>query len=376
MKKIFAGMFFRLFKGFELYVLIVAIMLSSAYVITRQIDEDGFVCISRTDDTFNIEYEDKEIVITRDNIEQYKFASLEVSDYDAYRCYIDKLPDDVYSTLDGTAALWQHEMTLFIQLIGSVHYMPAILIVLFIPFFFGRLFSDGTVKNLIASGHSKRRIYFASLLFTLVIDILMIILSLGVLAVFCAYYNWRPPVYLPVILSYILIEILVVFNVSAICIAALFISKKKVAAIIVGFVVAAFMFIPLMEFLFAVVFEDAYDVDTDSPEFQKYITIQQEEGSNDLQKRFIMSDFDVVYTYQGEDFSLVRNQKMPVGQKTFYFTQIYMDPYLVPHLQQFSIYPYMMYRDGPIAVNAANCLAWTTLITIAGYAVFKKREIA
>ena len=70
MKKIFMGMFFRLFKGFELYVLIVAIMLSSAYVITRQIDEDGFVCISRTDDTFNIEYEDKEIVITRDNIEQ------------------------------------------------------------------------------------------------------------------------------------------------------------------------------------------------------------------------------------------------------------------------------------------------------------------
>ena len=143
MKKIFAGMFFRLFKGFELYVLIVAIMLSSAYVITRQIDEDGFVCISRTDDTFNIEYEDKEIVITRDNIEQYKFASLKVSDYDAYRCYIDKLPDDVYSTLDGTAALWQHEMTLFIQLIGSVHYMPAILIVLFIPFFFGNI--DDTI---------------------------------------------------------------------------------------------------------------------------------------------------------------------------------------------------------------------------------------
>ena len=204
----------------------------------------------------------------------------------------------------------------------------------------------------------------------------MIILSLGVLAVFCAYYNWRPPVYLPVVLSYILIEILVVFNVSAICIAALFISKKKVAAIIVGFVVAVFMFIPLVEFLFAVVFEDAYDVDTDSPEFQKYITIQREEGSNALQQRFIMSDFDVVYTYQGEDFSLVRNQKMPVGQKTFYFTQIYMDPYLVPHLQQFGVYPYMMYRDGPIAVNAANCLAWTTLITIAGYTVFKKREIA
>lgn len=376
MKKILAGMFFRLFKGFELYALVAAMLLGYAVVLAGQFDDNGYINISRTDNVTTVEYNDKSIVINRDNIEQYKFASLGVSGSDAYRCYVEKLPDDVFKKLHDTPVLWQNELDFFIHLISSIHYVPSVLTALFIPFFLGRLFSDGTIKNLISGGHSKRRIYISSLLVALAIDILMIIIALGVLASFCAYYYWRPPVYLPVVLSYFLIELLVVFNISAICISALFISRKKAADIIVGFLAVAFMFIPITEFAFITVFEESYTVDTNSEAFQQYITVQSEEGPNAMQQRFVMSDFDIVYSYRGEEFSVIGEHKMPVSQRVLYLSMIYLDPYMIPHLQIFGIYPYMMFRDGPIAVNAANCLAWTTLITIAGYTVFKKREIA
>ena len=75
-----------------------------------------------------------------------------------------------------------------------------------IPLFLGRLFSNGTIKNLIACGHSKTQIYLASLIFSFLLNIALIFITLIFFAIICLYFMWMPPVYLPVLLVMLLLD--------------------------------------------------------------------------------------------------------------------------------------------------------------------------
>ena len=155
MKKIISGMFFRLFKGMEFWVLIVLLLVSSLIVgYSRFIDQSSFP-LERT-----------ETNIAR------RFESSDVSAFDAYRVDSEAMPADVYYKLSSDVSDADEEVAMVFDLMVSAQVMPVLLIILFIPIFFGRMFSDGAVKNLMASGHSKGKIYLSSLIVTFILDAL------------------------------------------------------------------------------------------------------------------------------------------------------------------------------------------------------------
>lgn len=378
MKKILAGMFFRLFKSFEIYVLIAVLLVASPYLFYVQFEDDMYVSMSRSDGVATTTWRENdqlvEVKITKDNIKQMQFASMDVSVYDAYRCYTEILPDDVFNALDNSRRTWQSEIEFLFTVLGSLHYLPAILIALFIPLFFGRLFKDGTIKNLLASGHSKGRIYLSCLVMSVILDLFMLLISIGILAAVCAYFLWEPPIYLPIVLTMIGIELMILIVFSAICVAALFITKKITAAIIVGFVVCVFMYFPLTEGV-VLALMDEYTM-YDSPEYDRFIELYKTEGPNAFNERFDYENFYIKVIYKNEELHLSTADTMPRAEKNILLFMAYTDPFLIVHLRHFGITPYMQYRDGLMALNITCIGVQTVLVSALGIVVFKKKEIA
>ena len=351
MKKILAGYFYRLIRGFEIWALLVLLIVASLYITKVEFDVN-LVIFSEGD----------------------YFSSLDVSPKDAYRCYIECLPDDVYDRIAHSEC---HEdiNTLFI-LFHGMHTVSAILILIFIPVFFGRLFSDGTIKNLIASGHSKTKIYFASLIMTFLIDLVMLIAGVIVIAVMCRINNFAPPVYIPVVLFMLLVELFVLFFVSAISMAVLFASAKRIVSLISGFIVGVYIFVPLSSFAVMTLMSNLSDNYSEREDFKEYYTIMTEKGPNVMEERFVLSEFDIVFSYEGRDLNIRTQYNMSPALKNFLIAVIYLDPLFISHFgESVGIEPYLMARDGLMAVNILCDAFWITLSSAIGLLIYKKREI-
>ena len=182
MKKIISGMFFRLFRGIEFWVLIVILLAYAFYAGYNLFSGQEYLSLSRT-----------ETNISR------RFESSGVSARDVYRMDSEVLPADVYYKINDDVSDAAYEAEFVFELMGRAQIMPVFLILLFIPFFFGRLFSDGTVKNLISCGHSKAKIYMSALIVTFILDVGMYIINSLIFGFWCLLYGWKPPVYLPVV---------------------------------------------------------------------------------------------------------------------------------------------------------------------------------
>lgn len=355
MKKILSGLFFRLIKGFEIWVLLALLVISSLYIFNLRIDFD------------------------QDLMPEAEYsASKEVSAYDMYRCYTETLPDEVYDKLRQDRS-FSSDITCLFSYLNGIHLVPGILILVFIPLFFGRLYSDGTIKNLIACGHSKGRIYLASLIMSFLIDILMLILSICIFAAVCIFYSWYPPVYLPVVIFMLFIELSVLFTVSSVGICVLFASQKKVLSLIAGFVVAVLMFIPVSSFAIMYIASNEQKYDDQSEAFEEYHMIIQEKGANALEERFDILDFNIIMSHDGKDLDFTVKYKIPPVLKTVLLFIIYSDPLMIAHFgSDFDIWinPYLMARDGLMTINVMCDVCWILLSSTIGLSVFKKREIS
>lgn len=352
MKKILAGYFYRLIRGFEIWALLVLLVVASLYITKVEFDVD-LITFSEGD----------------------YFSSLDVSPKDAYRCYTERLPDDVFARITNSEC-YDDINTLFILFCG-IHNVSAILILIFIPLFFGRLYSDGTIKNLIACGHSKTKIYIASLIMTFLIDLIMLIAGVVTIAVMCRINNWFPPVYLPVVLFMLLVELFVLFTVSALSMAVLFASAKRIVSLIAGFIIGVLVFLPLSSFAVLLLMNNFTEDYLESAAYEEYITIMHEKGPNALEERFLLSEFDIAVSYEGRDLDISAPYNLSPVEKNILIATIYIDPFFIAHFgNSIGVSPYMMARDGLMAVNIACDAFWITLSTSIGLIIFRRREMA
>ena len=151
MKKILAGYFYRLIRGFEIWVLLAVLLLSTAYMNFSGFNRERFISINLTGEEITEEIRGKDentyVNIGPDEIDQYRFAGLGVSAYDVYRMEGEVLPKaerDILCRRDKVCFAGE-EANFIINSVKDSCIMPIILIVLFITLFFGRLFSDGVI---------------------------------------------------------------------------------------------------------------------------------------------------------------------------------------------------------------------------------------
>jgi ABC-type transport system involved in multi-copper enzyme maturation permease subunit len=357
MKKIISGMFFRLFKGMEFWVLIVLLLVSSFFVGYSRFKDQDFFSLERT-----------ETNIAR------RFESSDVSAFDAYRLDCEAMPADIYYKLSDDVSDAGGEVAFLFDLMASAQVMPVLLIMLFIPVFFGRLFSDGAIKNLMASGHSKGKIYLSALTVTYILDALMFIVSSLVMGFWCLYFGWNPPMYLPVVIPTFIVEMLLVMTLSAVSIAILFVSKKKTLAFIVGFILLLSLRVSVTSVIFsAMSLSQNINVYGDEYEFFKKV---REEEPYEIEQRFNFSEAKVDVYYKGQDISFIEDSVLPPVVKNICLAIAYADPALLRNLLGV-IGPtqYMLVRDGIVGLNGAANIFWIAVSTFCGIIVFKKKEI-
>ena len=242
MKKILSGMLYRLFRGYEIWALLALFFIVAGYFTFVEIATIDYVAVKTGyTNTFYIDMEDS--VITKENAEQYCYKNSGISAYDLYRYRIEKLPQETFDKIhkDMNSEPVYEVRTIF-RLVFRSYLVASVLMVIFIPIFFGRLFSDGTIKNLVSGGYSKRLIYLSSLLLTFAIDLVLNVASLVIIAVLCLILQWLPPIYLPVLLPAFLLSVLLSFTITSFSIGSLFAGGKKTLAFILGFVMIATRF--------------------------------------------------------------------------------------------------------------------------------------
>ena len=366
MKKILAGFCYRLLKGFELWAMIILMVLGSIYLNHASMD-GTFVTLTRTGQTKQID----DLYINKDNLDQYNFAGSGLDAKDFYSFRQEPIPQESFDELIVRWDVIQSETRILDDALHMPFLIPEILILIFIPLFFGRLFSDGTVKNLISSGHSKRTIYLSSLFMSFILDILLFAINILIFAGFCLYYQWKPPVYYPMMIAVLVVKLLIFFTSSSAILAVLFISKKKTVAVITGFLLFFLLFFripnPAVSCLTTYIDYDSED------HYEEYMSIVKEKGHNAIEHRVDLSVYATRSYLEGKEV-MAFHSILPDPVRYILLAMIYLDPAQINHNDN-AISLYLFFRDGPMAINAVSNLCWIIVLTSAGIIIFNKREI-
>ena len=117
--------------------------------------------------------------------------------------------------------------------------MPLLLITLFVTVFFGRLFNDHTIRNLISSGASKKTTYFTSALFSLIATTLLDIVVITPIIIFLKVTKWENTLGWPTIICIILSSFLIHLVFSSVMLMVIFFTGKQILTIVCGTLIFA-----------------------------------------------------------------------------------------------------------------------------------------
>ena len=376
MKKILSGMLFRLVRGYEIWALLALFILISGYFTFVEIATLDYVAVKTGyTNTFYLDLDDS--VITKDNAEQFCYKNSGVSAYNLYRYRIEKIPQDdfdkIYTDMKSEPV---YEVRTIFRLVFRSYLVASVLMVIFIPIFFGRLFSDGTIKNLVSGGYSKRLIYLSSLLLAFAIDLVLNVASLVIIAVLCLILQWLPPIYLPVLLPAFLLSVLLSFTITSVSIGSLFAGGKKTLTFILGFIMIATRFFS-GSFLATGLLWSGQALNYSEVNEETFEKIKAN-GPNSFEMKLDLSQFIEKYYVNGERviYLFADESSYPKSVVNLLLAVIYTDPYLIDSTIEYIGYdPYLMARDGIMAINFAATAFWTVLFNGAAIFELNKREL-
>ena len=373
MKKIIAGMFYRLIKGFELWALLILMTISSIYFYYVFVGTEDFNSLLRNNEVCYERYRGTDYAVSASNVKQYRFESLGISASDVYKENVEPISDASFKILLGKYNYAYEEVSALINSLGNLHFIPSILMMIFIPVFFGRMFSDGTMKNIISCGHSKGKIYISSLFVTIVLDLVLFMINFAGFLFWCLVYEWKPPVYLPVLLPYMTVIFLLMLVLSSVNLAVLFASQKKTAAFVAGLLLLVSLRASLSTLAYSFM-GVSYHTDPNKADYIRMEEIIETQGRNAIEHRLDLSDLSIKPYYEGEELDVYTDVKWDPGAKVLLLGMFYSDSGLTAHLGNY-IPLYLMVRDGLVTANMICSVSWLVISSAVGYAVFSKREI-
>ena len=369
MKKIISGYFYRLIKGFEIWIVIGLFLISTVYFLTQLTRSPWINC----KDDYVIR--SLNTTIKKEDIRDHCYANLNISVRDLYRCYCEPVPEETYEIIQDMRNFAYHECYTFMTLTGYLTVIPTIIVLLIIPEFFGKLFSDSTIKNLVSCGHSKRAVFISTLLFCFALEMIMVFAEIIEFAIFCIIYQWYPPIYLPVLLMWLVNRLAVMITLTSAVLAVFFISRMKTVTFIAGFLLIVCLFVNLSQPAIQALHDSYFQDNEDLVSFEEYIQISESTGPNKFEHDIDFSNYNERIYYEGEECFPLGDSSLSPAQRALLLTTIYLDPSLLSAIENPRFRYYLEYRDGLMAINIAANFFWTTLISAAGILVFKKKEI-
>ena len=347
MKKIISGYFFRSIRSAELWIFTALVIIISFFGI-------GFPTLI-TEEALGRDYQ------------------LTMTVEEAY-----ELSEDFNADIDGDIdtkikTLITDEIIVLI--------IPAIMIPLFIVLFMGRTFTGGAIRNLISSGHSKASVYLSSFIFGSLIAVAFNILSLLSMSAAILVYQWKYPIFFPLLCTYALYMCLVDIVLVSVSLAVLFVSKRPVVSLIAvaGVIVLLFtgsagvtmsMLLIPERYLSAAAVKEYRD--------------EHPESDIDMDWTLDIENFQDVYTFTDHGEPLDGSQFMGPKQKghidgtprKILITGLYSNPACGALMSLFQITSrYRMWKDGFYAFFCLIDILWISVINAVGLIVFRRQEI-
>lgn len=374
MKRILSGMFFSLFRGFGIWCIIIAVVILGALFDFSNLRDIDIIAVGTFGETRDYSSEDRQLIITPENIDQYSFKGSGISAFDVYRFHVDPLPHDKFDQIADRFIDPYDEVNSIFDSIRNMHVIPSLIVVIFIAVFFGRMFSQGTIKNLLTCGYSRAKIFIASFIVTAVTSLVLFLLRLAGFVLMCMLLKWQPPVYLPVLIPTALISFLLMITIVSFTLTALFITNKKTVTFIIGFLMFFSYNFSVSKILTSALW--TYDMEYQSNSLNEdYINLAKEKRQNELEERLDYADFTSDFYHNDRiilDFGC--KDAIPAPIKYTMLVLIYSDPALLYGVE--GLYsPYLMTRDGLIYIPIAVNIIWIIVSSGLGVAVFRKREI-
>lgn len=374
MKRILSGMFFSLFRGFGIWCIIISVVILGALFDFSNLRDIDVIAVGTFGETRDYSSEDRQLIITPENIDRFSFKGSGISAFDVYRFHVDPLPHDKFDQIADRFIDPYDEVNAIFDSIRNMHVIPSLIVVIFIAVFFGRMFSQGTIKNLLTCGYSRAKIFIASFIVTAVTSLVLFLLRLAGFVLMCMLLKWQPPVYLPVLIPTVLISLLLMITIVSFTLTALFITNKKTVTFIIGFLMFFSYNFSVSKILTSALW--AYDMEYQGNSLNEdYINLAKEKRQNELEERLDYADFTSDFYHNDRiilDFGC--KDAIPAPIKYTMLVLIYSDPALLYGVEGY-FPPYLMTRDGLIYIPIAVNIIWIVVSSGLGVAVFRKREI-
>ena len=245
--------------------------------------------------------------------------------------------------------------------------------------FFGELFVDDAIRNMIAIKTRKEHIYLISLIINAAVCIAMYLIVFAVLAVCVLVSGMYPLIYAPAFIPAVLIGLLVTVTVTSFYIFILFVVQNPMISFIFGGMLIVFVFISFGSGSYlGSPFEKQYKMDdTQMERFYKggYYLL------GDKEWYIPVDDFYIGRAYVPEDdqtidfASDVPNENYPGKTKSTVARALFRTNIMYYPCEMMMWFIYPMYRDGLMTRYVAVSSGYMVLLLTAGCFIVRKRNI-
>ncbi len=244
--------------------------------------------------------------------------------------------------------------------------------------FFGEMYSKGAIRNMIAAGADKRKVFLSSLLFNAILLFVFSLISILAIAVYAMVNGLYPIIYFPSLAVLLLAEFLVGTVVSSIAVLVIFLVQRPLKSLLVMIVLAVVYGMLGSTMMDTAAFDSKYELNNTS--YQAFFSKVKD---NDLgfEWYFPVSGFNL-YSVRKADGTLysdfMTDKPNPEyrgdGKVTLARIMWRMNICTLPmEMMVWGQYP--VYRDGVLYRYIAVSAVYLIILTAGGCVVVKRRNI-
>ena len=316
-------------------------------------------------------------------------SEIEVSEYAEFEkedpLLINKLTQNIYMGKYDFVPGQVNNFEVSLNNCGSVSELLAMVLFLifaadavFIVAYFGEMFSDGAVRNMVAIKTNKMIIYLISLFINAIVCLVMYILVFAALAVSMLIAGFYPMIYVPAFVSAVLVGLLVTVTVTSFFIFVLFVDQNPMLSFILCALIVALSLLSFEMAASGTVFERKYN--QDEVKLENFFKNGGYRISGEGEWYLPVNDFNIGRAYYPADDQTVEflseepnpyypDEKVLAVSRALYRANIMNYPC---EISMFFIYP--MYRDGLLLRYIAFSSGYLVILLTGGCYVISKRN--
>ena len=289
--------------------------------------------------------------------------------------------DSYFHNIPGKDVLYKDSMNNLYSVDMIMAFAGIILLIINVLYgmiFFGEMYSKGAIRNMIAAGATKRKVFLSSLVINAILLLVFSLISILTIALYALANGMYPIIYFPSFAVLLLAEYLVGLVLSSLAVLVIFIVQSPLKALLV--VIACTVLYGLLNNTmgFTAAFDMKYKLNSTS--YQAFFSKAKESDSG-FEWYFPVNGFNLYGVRKADgtlysDFMTDKPNPEYIGDSKVTLARILwrMNIGMLP-MEAFTWGQYPIYRDGVVFRYIAVSAAYLIILTAAGCVAVKRRNI-